>query len=160
MVLQDIKLVLYDFDDTLCIHQKRGHTDYDEQDLSHRVYRGDDNLWPNSVPNKHMGLFMKECEELGIKQGLMSLTPMFKQSTAKQKWVEDVYGVRLENYCVGSAEEKLKQMKILARVFGINREQILLIDDKTWTLNQVVISGFKGWSPMQVVNYIEERGNE
>ena len=107
--LKDIKLVLYDFDDTLCIHHGRGHTEKDEDELDCKIYEGCSNPWKEHDINRHMLCFMDKCKTLSIRQGLLSVVSSCPNGNAKVKWVEDQYGFSLDNFCVGMKEEKIRR---------------------------------------------------
>lgn len=155
-MLENIKLILFDFDDTLCIHHKRGYTEKDEFELDLRIYKGKE-PWVNHSTNKHMKLFLEECEHKNIKLGLLSVVSNFKHAQAKEKWILENYNIKLENFCVGTDEEKIRQLEIIAKAYELKKEEILIVDDKQSILNEVSLLGFLAWSPMEVVNYIEEK---
>ena len=154
--LKDIQMVLFDFDDTLCIHNNHGHTPSDEIALEVEVYRGN-NPWNKHSKSIHMQGLINECVEREIKIGLMSQVTSFATAVEKIKWVKEMYGVTMENYCVGDKKCKLTMLCILAKAFNINRSSIMIIDDRSDILNESAEEGFIACSPMQVVNYISNK---
>lgn len=152
----NIKLVLYDFDDTLCIHSNRDYDINDEYELDLTIYKGDKNPWHNYKKNKHMQKMINLCKDLGIAQGLISVVSTFKHMQAKHQWCFDNYEVDLGNFCVGTDEEKIRQLCIIADAYGFERNQVVIIDDKFAILNEASKLGFTALSPMEVVNFIEE----
>ena len=157
--LTNIKLAVFDFDDTLCIHPKHGYTDKDELELELRVYKDETSPWSKHSKSRHMQEFINSCIEKKIHMGMMSLAPSFKHSERKIHWIKENYGVDMENYSVGNREDKLRLLKVLAQTFNIEHNKIMLVDDRSDTLNEAAKNGFVAVSPMQVVNYIESRGS-
>lgn len=154
--LKDIKLVLYDFDDTLCIHHGRGYTEKDEDELDCKIYEGCNNPWKEHDINRHMLCFMDKCKTLTIRQGLLSVVSSCPHGDAKVKWVENQYGFHLDNFCVGTKEEKIRALRLLSTALMLQRYEILVIDDRVDVLNEAARMGFIVWSPLEVVNYVEE----
>lgn len=153
--LTNIKLVIFDFDDTLCIHYKHGYTEDDELELTLKVYMSNKSPWCDHAKNRHMQEFINECVERKLPMGMMSLVTSFKHSERKIHWIKEQYGVDMENYSVGNRKDKLKLLKSLALALGLDHRQILFIDDRSDTLNEVAENGFIAVSPMQIVNYVE-----
>lgn len=96
-----LKIILFDFDNTLCIHTDHtsGNEEYDS-----KMVVGDMSVWKNCQVNEQMALFMNICEEKGIRMGLISTTESFRHMEAKQQFVKRMYGVNLENFCVGTQD--------------------------------------------------------
>lgn len=150
--LDNIKYVLFDFDDTLCIHNKHGEGDDSAYNVA--VLSGM-NPWKLCNKSEHMQIFINICKAKNIKLGLISSTLSYKHMEAKQKWAEEGYDTTLENFCVGSPEAKIEIMKALAESQHIERHNIMIIDDLYLTLDRAVNNGFKACSPMEIVNFIE-----
>lgn len=158
--LQKAKLVLFDFDDTLCIHKIHG-SDYEEAYML-AMLRGE-NYWSKlgSVPNNTMIDFLHLCRNKGKVIGLISWTHCYKDMQMKEQWVKRMYGVSsIENYCVGSREGKLKLMQYLCKAFSYKPDQILLVDDFYKTINEAGDLGFQSCTPMEVVIYMEDMKRE
>lgn len=155
--LTNIKLVIFDFDDTLCIHPKHGYTEEDEIELELKVYRDIKSPWSEHAKNRHMQEFIDECVEKGMKMGMMSLVSSFKHGERKIHWIKEQYGVNMENYSVGNREDKIRLLKVLMLTFNLDFKQIMIIDDRSDTLNEAAENGFIAISPMQIVNYIESK---
>lgn len=155
--IENLKLVLYDFDDTLCIHGK--HRGSREVDLTYDIsVLAGNHDYSDCKPNVHMMEFMKLCSKRGIHQGLISATCSYKHMELKSDRVAQHYGLKLDNFCVGSPENKLRLLAAIPEAYNIPRECILLIDDYAKTLNAAQAEGFMSASPMEIVNYIVELG--
>ena len=152
--LEKVKMVLYDFDDTLCIHEDHSSSKDSDAEYDVRVLKDGYKAWPNARPNSHMGMFMQKCKEHSIRQGLISATVSYQHDVAKHEWVCHNYGIALENFCVGTFEDKLRIMIAISTAYDIPREQILIIDDLYENLERAANNGFMAATPMEVVNFM------
>lgn len=150
--LENLKLVIYDFDETLCIHTNRKSgldIDYDSQVVAGK------SAWDTCNPNKSMKQFIDICKKRGITQGLISATLSYQHMHLKNEWVKENYDIELENYCVGHPEDKIKMLRALSVGLGLNKDEILIVDDMYSTLSSAANEGFQSATPMEVVNYID-----
>lgn len=151
--LINTKIALFDFDDTLCIHEKHGPS-------GHREYIKDMILgidhWTDHgcTINAQLKSFMDICITQGIRIGLISYTDSYLHMQMKQKWVEENYQVKIENFCVGSFEMKIDLMQGLCDAYQYAPDEILFVDDALANLEAAEASGFQACTPMEVVNYI------
>ena len=148
-----LKLVLWDFDDTLCIHTFHGFG-RSEHEYNVEVVNNGKYAWKYCSPNKQMKEFMELCYDSGIRQGLISATTSSVHANAKVDWVYDQYGIRLANYCVCDADAKIKMMRALSDAHNISPDEILLIDDRYDILEKAGQEGFQACTPMEIVNYV------
>ena len=155
--LENVRLALFDFDDTLCIHKSHAHNDSKKNSIkyySNAVKLGA-GIWKNSSPSKHMGVLLNHCKERNIRLGLISATGQSVCSKAKLEWVSNMYGLELENFCVDTAQSKVLMLTALAEVYNLNADEILLVDDYTYNLVDAANAGFQACTPMEVVEYVE-----
>ena len=158
IALENIKIVLWDFDDTLCMHEFHdGNGDSDHMYNVDVLLHGTD-AWNTCKPNIHMKRFMTLCCNKGIRQGLISSTIFYKHAANKCDWVKDKYGVELENFCVGTPKAKLDMMLAIADAYNYKRDEILIVDDFWENLERAANNGFQACTPMEVVNFIVEAG--
>ena len=155
--LDSIKIVLFDFDDTLCIHTNHSWNEDIEFSQTISILQLGKNAWSTCQISSHMEKFMKECESKNIPMGLVSVVMSAKHMMCKQDWVLEKYGIFLENYCVGKAEDKIKVMRAISEAYGIPKSKILIVDDLWQTVSDAYNEGFLACSPMEVVNYIEQK---
>lgn len=151
--IDNLKLALFDFDDTLCIH--KNHQTGSEEEYFKKILLGQ-NAWETCETNIHLKYFMEELIKRNIKLGLISTTVSFKHMEAKQKWVEQNYGIKLENYCVNTFENKLMMMKAISNAFNILPEEILIVDDLYENIERAANNNFQACTPIEVVNYVEK----
>lgn len=78
--LEKIEICLFDFDDTLCIHDEHGE-DSPEQLVKYfsKIFRYGVDMWRNSSSSKHMRLFMRTLKSHNVHMGLI-----FAAGTAMQ----------------------------------------------------------------------------
>lgn len=152
--LKDVKYVLFDFDDTLCIHSNhQAWTNNKEHKFDVCILQGGD-PYAKSAPNYHMAEFIRHLKEADIKMGLISHISSVPQAIIKERWVEENYNIKLDNFCVGSREHKVEMLKHIADGLHIRHSQILIIDDAYMTLAEADSEGFQTATPMEIVNLI------
>ena len=147
-----LKIILFDFDDTLCIHTD--HTSGGDDEYNAKMVVGDMSVWKNCQVNEQLALFMNICEEKGIRMGLISTTESFRHMEAKQQFVKRMYGVNLENFCVGTQDGKLDMLNAIAAAYVYEKDEIAIVDDYWYQLERAADAGFQAYSPMQIVYYV------
>ena len=156
--LENLEMVLFDFDDTLAVHSQ-GHriSDHLMEYLSY-IHSGETfpKSWNKSKPNLQLKKFMDYLAYKNIPMGLISGVRDCKTAERKIKWVKENYGYLLENYCVSSQEQKIIELKVLAKVNRLHENQIAIIDDLYPNLEKAESEGFVALSPMQIVNMFNE----
>lgn len=150
--LNNIDMVLFDFDNTLCIH--KSHNTAPDREYNKNIILGK-NCYEKCDMNTHMKKFMTACELRSIRMGLISSTVSYKHMQAKHDWVLNNYGADLDNYCVGNPESKIEIMIAISDALNIERNRILIVDDLCSTLELAANNGFSACTPMEVVNYID-----
>lgn len=151
----DVKYVLFDFDDTLCIHSNhQAWTNARDHRLDVCILQGGDPYY-KSTPNHHMDEFIKRMKKNDVKMGLISHVSSVLQANVKEKWVEEHYNIKLDNFCVSTREQKVEMLKRISDGLHIERSKILIIDDAYLTLTEATDAGFQAATPMEIVNYIE-----
>lgn len=127
--LENLKMVLFDFDDTLAVHSQ-GHRISDHlMKYMINVHSGSKELWNTSKPNLQLKQFMDYLAYKNIPMGLISGVHDCKAAERKIEWVKENYGYSLENYCVSSQEQKMIELTTIAEVNGLHESQIALVDD-------------------------------
>lgn len=150
-----LKLVLFDFDDTLAIHRKHGTgTPEGHHRYCVQIYRGDLEAFKDCEPNAAIGEFIKKCKYYGVKMGLISFVDSCKHADMKLLWVKNKYDVTMEDYCVCSAEAKIQQALAITEALGLRPNQVLMVDDRYDVLASFGDHGFQHATPIEVVNYM------
>lgn len=155
--LEQIRVALFDFDDTLCIHTRRPQSKELPDDVySARVFSGE-NPWPDGVAPRIMQEFVSLCAAQSVRLGLISGTSTHMRSEAKIAWVEKNYGVVMGNYCVGKQEFKQQMLHDICRHFHVQPSEVLFVDDAYANLEAASADGYIACSPMEVVYFMEQR---
>ena len=154
IVLDNIEMVMFDFDDTLCIHQKHAYSEKDNREYQKCVLKKSEHLWSDCDINKQMKVFMQMCADYGMHMGLISAVELCSTGALKAKWVEKKYGFSLEGCCVGRRKDKTDMLIALSDAYSIPRERIMIVDDHPMVIEDVALAGFVAVTPMQVVNYV------
>lgn len=150
--LDKLKIALFDFDDTLCVHSDHCRPE-DKDAVIGKIINGS-YFWQDCEPNALMGAFMHMCMDKGITLGLISATRSYQQMTAKVKWVTEKYGVKLTNFCVGNSDVKINMMTSIAKAYELSNDNILIVDDRYKIITDAAEMGFQSASPIEVINYV------
>lgn len=155
--LSTVRLILWDFDDTLCFHSD--HTSSDEPDIDYIVgmLQHDDAVFEDGEPNMLIKQFMHQCAEQGIRQGLISCCcdAGYVSMIAKHDWVLKNYEIDLENYCVASQRVKIDMLRALCEANDFAYDEVLFVDDMVSTsLGVVADIGIQAATPVEVINYV------
>ena len=149
--LENIRVALFDFDDTLCIHTKRPYGSVlTPEEYGEAVLSGGD-PWPHGVAPLVMQQFVAACHARAIHMGLLSATSTYTRAEAKVAWVTEHYGVVMKNYCVGLGGPKVMVLQEMARHFKLEPSQVLFVDDVFEYLEAASKEGFAACSPMECV---------
>lgn len=155
--LDKVKYVLFDFDDTLCIHTVRNEL-FSTTERYAELFAEEPETWATSQPNTQMSGFIQELKKRNIPMGLCSAVDCYKHSENKVKWVCREYGIEhLDNYCCGSAEDKIKVMLAMTSQLNLKPENILIVDDYWSTIYRAGREGFQSAAPMEVVNWMNAK---
>lgn len=153
--LEKIKMILWDFDDTLCFHSDhRSVKDKFDTSYNIKVLSGK-NAWENCRPNTSIKQFMHLAQSKSIRQGLISGCSSYVHMIKKQEWVYKHYNINLENFCVCSQDMKLGIIKAIAEVNNYKPEEILFVDDMWENLEKVADLGYQSCSPVEVINFLD-----
>lgn len=155
--VDDLKVVCFDFDDTLCIHSERVGKGMFKYLCS---MHADNDYWNISKPNLQLKLFMDYLHAQGTKMCLIGGVDSFKEAERKVQWVKEKYGYSLENCCVSKQELKVVELEAIAELGGFYKKQIALVDDMYQNLEKAESEGFIALSPMQVVNLFNETSEQ
>lgn len=144
-------MVLYDFDDTLCVHNSRISVS-NEIFLLDVMTKGVFTGW--EYMNSQLQKFISFCKTANIRQGLISACSSFVEMKAKEEWVSEHYDVKLENMCVSRPSEKVHMLNIISMSNNVAKNKIMIVDDNWENLRDAAEAGFIACSPIEIVNFI------
>ena len=159
--LSKIKLVFCDFDDTICIH------------LSNNINRPTDEEWDNARGEGYEGIYTETFKDILVpneflhkwlltyvtdaEKYLLSMTePCFldaKLHYAREKFTD----VRFDGaYGSLSVEGKTAVLKYIASERGLERNELLLIEDHPTAIEIARSAGFSAISTIEVAYMVSE----
>ena len=136
--LNNIKVAIFDFDDTLAIHK-------DKEYIKHRNENEEKllNYFLNAYLNPEK--FYKTIEPCNISQSILKLINVLRKNNvkmycvsgmrfsfhfrAKEYFVHKYYGEDIELISTKNQETKVEAVKIISKVNNCNLNEILFVDD-------------------------------
>ena len=151
--LNDIKLVIFDFDETLAIHKDKDfikHRNESEENFENfylNAYNNPSCFYDEIEPctkSEILDHFIKKLRKRKIKMYCLSGMKFTFHLKAKQSFVNKHYGKDIEVISTSSQELKLKCVKIIQRINNCNLDEILFIDDQQDVIELLSQCGIKG----------------
>ena len=142
--LSRVKVALFDFDDTLCIHRKADNFDIGSYNVV--MVKEEASYWDimGSAPNKQMRVFMDKLSVNNVELGLISATSFMQTAVNKIEWVKLKYGRTLKNYCTGDFDSKVQIIKALITANNLSPDEVLFVDDLYSNIDAVAKLGGAG----------------
>lgn len=148
--LDNIKVVIFDFDGTLAIHRDKDFVKHRNESEDKRL-----NYYSNAYQNqKHFFEEIEPCdrsevlynliEELrnrNIKMYCLSGMKFSFHFNAKKEFINKNYGNDIELVSVGTQELKLDGIKIISKINNCNLNEILFIEDLENTVDYLKRNG-------------------
>ena len=152
-----IKIVLFDFDDTLAVHSE--HKEYNERTrmtYDVNMLKGNTEYFSERCKkSRAMEKFITKLQKDGKKLALISQVETTSSGNCKIIWAETQYNAKFINCCVSLRKLKVDMLKVVAETFTYLPENILIVDDHCKTLSEAQKAGFQSCTPIEVVNYME-----
>lgn len=153
--LNNIKVVIFDFDDTLAIHEDKDfskHRSESEENFVNfylNAYSKPDCFYDEIEPcikSEILYDFIEKLRKRKIKMYCLSGMKFSFHLKAKQSFINKHYGKDIEVISTSSQELKLKGVKIIQKINNCNLDEILFIDDRQDVIELLTQSGVKGIS--------------
>lgn len=137
--LEHIKVVVFDFDDTLAIHKDknfsvRRRVSEDRYIAFYKnAYTCPETFYDEIEPcirNEKLYAFINTLRALNIKMYCLSGMKLSFHLKAKQAFIDKYYGNDIEVLSAGTQELKLMGVKIIKAINNCQLNEILFIDDK------------------------------
>lgn len=153
-----IRFVLFDFDDTLAVHTD--HIWNEDRLYNNFISAATGKLYEARTlrVSYDMQKFVALCTGRDVRFGLISATGFAPLVEQKIKWVEEHYGVRMQNYCVGRPEEKVMAIKVVKQIRRLDADNILLVDDYYMVRSAADKLGIQVASPAEVSLFLMDNG--
>lgn len=142
--LNNIKVVIFDFDDTLAIHEDkdflihRGESEEKRLGYYLNAYQNPSTFYEDIEPcvrSEVLYNFISDLRNKNIKMYCLSGMKFSFHLKAKQNFINKHYGNDIEVISVSTQELKLDGVKIIQRLNMCNLEEILFIDDREDVIN-------------------------
>lgn len=152
--LDNIKLIVLDYDDTLCIHIHNGVTRPSEQDWDNLTKEAKENTYLDlvpCVPNKALKLFLDTYFEKTEKH-LLTWANTKRLIPARKAFIKKYYDTEyFTKYEIAHTREaKLKYLLAVAEYRDLDKNEILLIEDHPSTLDEARDAGFMAISTAEI----------
>ena len=148
--LDNIKVVIFDFDGTLAIHEDKNFVKHRNESEDKRLsyysnaYQNPDNFYEEIEPcdkSKILYNLIKKLRNQKIKMYCLSGMKFSFHFRAKQDFINKKYGNDIELISVGTQQLKLDGIKIISKVNNCNLNEILFIDDLEDTVSYLKSNG-------------------
>jgi len=137
--LENIKVVIFDFDDTLAVHKDKDFCKHrSESEDKYLGYYLNAYLKPNTfyedietcIKSEPLYNFIIDLRTKGIKMYCLSGMKFSFHLKAKQSFINKYYGDDIEVISTASQELKVDGVKIIQKLNDCKLEEILFIDDR------------------------------
>lgn len=150
--LEKIKVVIFDFDDTLAIHKDKDYGKHrrenEDKYLSYylNAYKNPEVFYEDIQPcvkSEVLYKFINNLRNKNIKMYCLSGMKFSFHLKAKQNFVNKHYGDDIEVISASTQELKLDGVKIIQRLNSCALEEILFIDDREDVIKLLNSNGIK-----------------
>ena len=161
--LDDIKVAIFDFDDTLAIHKSKNYLEQKDQNLLNCYLKA--YLNPNS--------FYETIEPCIISNSLYRLINFFKSNNAKiycvsgmrfsfhlkakENFIHKYYDNDIEFISSANQELKIDAIKVIQSINNCKLNEILFVDDMEENIKRFKIFGIHALLPNEVDSIIDEK---
>ena len=153
VALDRIKMVIFDFDETLALHKDkeytkhRGESDAAFAEFFATAYQTPEGFYDTVEPcerNEALFSFIAELRARKIKMYCLSGMKYSFHFKAKQRFLETHYGQDIELLATASQELKLNCIKVLQRMNNCRLDEILFVDDRRDVIELLEKNGIQG----------------
>lgn len=150
--LDNIKVVIFDFDDTLAIHKDKDYLKHRRESEDKyfgyylNAYQHPDTFYEDIEPcikSEILYRFINNLRENNIKMYCLSGMKFSFHLKAKQYFINKYYGSDIEIISSASQRLKVDGVKIIQKINNCKLEEILFIDDRQDTIELLNASGIK-----------------
>ena len=150
--LDNIKVVIFDFDDTLAIHKDKDFLAHRRESEEKRLgyylnaYKNPETFYEDIEPcirSEVLYNFINNLRKRNIKMYCLSGMKFSFHLKAKQNFINKHYGNDIEVISASTQELKLDGLKIIQRLNGCNLQEMLFIDDRQDVIELLSKNGIK-----------------
>lgn len=145
-----IKLICFDFDDTLAVHKA---CNIRKEDKYRTAFLNYPDCYKDAISPKAFKIFINKCNEQGVNMYLLSWMYDSLNLQLKESFCVERYGdmFKGKSICSATIEQKIVVMQKLSEALNIKPSEILLIDDLCLTREKAFEAGFRTMSPMEIL---------
>ena len=160
--LDNVKVAIFDFDDTLAIHKDkdflihRGESEEKRLGYYLNAYQNPDTFYEYIEPcmrSEVLYNFINDLRNKNIKMYCLSGMKFSFHLKAKQNFINKHYGDDIEVISASTQELKLDGVKIIQRLNNCNLEEILFIDDRSDVIDLLNANGINSILVKDIENY-------
>ena len=150
--LDNIKVVIFDYDGTLAVHRDKDFVKHRNENVDKRLnyyanaYQNPSNFYIDIEPCDRSEALYKLIQELrnkNIKMYCLSGMKFSFHLKAKQTFIDKYYGDDIEVISTSEQELKLKGIRVLAKLNNCKLNEILFIDDNLDVIALLEKNGIK-----------------
>ena len=150
MNIDNIKVVIFDFDDTLAIHRDKNFINHRNENEEKRLgyylnaYQNHDSFYDEVEPCDRSEVLYRLVQELrnkNIKMYCLSGMKFSFNFKAKQNFINKYYGNDIELVSSGTQQLKLDAIKIIAKANNCSLDEIIFIEDLEETIEYLKENG-------------------
>lgn len=157
MKLKDVKLAIFDFDDTLAIHKDKNYVEHrkklGENNYFRKAFENPDTFYETIEPcdiSKDMVNLICYLRLHNVKMYCLSGMRMSLHAEAKQHFINENYGEDIKLVSASTQEYKVDVVKILQESTGCKSNEILFIDDLQKVVDLMKEQGYMALLESQV----------
>ena len=148
--LDNVKVAIFDFDDTLAIHKDKDFLIHRKESEEKRLgyylnaYKNPDTFYEYIEPcirSEVLYNFISNLRNKNIKIYCLSGMKFSFHLKAKQNFINKHYGNDIEVISASTQELKLDSVKIIQRLNNCNLKEILFVDDRKDVINLLNSNG-------------------
>lgn len=164
--LGSVKLVVCDYDDTVCIHLSIGVRRPTQVEWLDLFKKDKENTYTELIPCVHnvaLKWFLSNYFK-GIPKSILTWSDNISLRNARKAFVDKYYPGEFNNILISSTREgKTSCMSVLAQELELSNDEILIIEDHPSTLNEAKAAGFLAVSTAEInalyVDYMASEEN-
>lgn len=143
---ENIKVVIFDFDDTLAIHKDKDYLKHRNESEDRRLsyylngYKNPENFYEDMEPcvkSESLYNFINQLRSNNIKMYCLSGMKFSFHLKAKQSFINKHYGNDIEVLYTATQKLKVDGVKIIQKLNNCKLEEILFIDDRQDTIENL-----------------------
>ena len=155
--LENIKLAMFDFDDTLAFHKDRDYRGHRKNDNSYFIeaYKYPEEFYEKIQPcvaPESMKNLVEYLRKNNIPMYCVSGMRFSIHFKAKEKFVHKHYGKDIKLISASSQERKIDVVDILKQIHQCSNENILFVDDNEKIIDKMKDIGIFAITPDDVKN--------